>query len=77
MYCETFRIFYLIFSSEKYWKKLLGSRNGIWFVFRLLSSLFFGQISVATNTIQIQLFDWIQINGFKSIWFSFRPAYSL
>ena len=26
---------------------------------------FFGQISVAKTPIQIQLFDWIQINGFK------------
>jgi NADH-quinone oxidoreductase subunit L len=60
------RIFYLIFSSEKYWKNLLEFLGLLWLLFRLvLHYTFFGQISVAKTPIQIQLFDWIQINNFN------------
>jgi hypothetical protein len=45
----SFRIFYLIFSSEKYWKKLGGSWDSYGCCFVCCYSLFFGQISVATT----------------------------
>jgi NADH-quinone oxidoreductase subunit L len=60
-----FRDFYLIFSSEKYWKNsfwVLGTLMvAVSFVLHLLSL----DKCVAKTPIQIQLFDWIQINNFN------------
>jgi NADH-quinone oxidoreductase subunit L len=59
-----FRDFYLIFSSEKYWK------NSFWVLGTLMVAVsfvlhLFLWTNVAKTPIQIQLFDWIQINNFN------------
>jgi NADH-quinone oxidoreductase subunit L len=54
-----------IFFEKSIGKPLLEFLGLLWLLFRLVLHYFFGQISVAKTPIQIQLFDWIQINNFN------------